>query len=144
MKPEKGLNVPDDLKYSETQFWIRMSDDITGTCGITDFAQNSVGDITFVEFINNILHLEIDTDEKIALIESPSDTLDIYSIVPGKIIEINRSLEDDPDLLNNDPYGDGWIYRIEVDDSISLDELLEPDEYLETIIPDDLVVDEYD
>ena len=137
--PEKGMNVPDDLKYKDNHQWLKMIDDITGVCGITDFAQNNLGDITFVEFINNILNSELDEGEKIAIVESPKDSVDVYSIVTGKIIEINRALEDSPELLNSDPYGDGWIFKIEVEDVSMLDELLEPDEYLETILPDDFI-----
>ena len=137
--PEKGMNVPDDLKYKDNHQWLKMIDDITGVCGITDFAQNNLGDITFVEFINNILNSELDEGEKIAIVESPKDSVDVYSIVTGKIIEINRALEDSPELLNSDPYGDGWIFKIEVEDISMLDELLEPDEYLETILPDDFI-----
>jgi glycine cleavage system H protein len=137
--PEKGMNVPDDLKYRENHQWIKMIDDITGICGITDFIQNSLGDITFVEFINNIIGSENPEDEKIAIIESPKDSFDVYSMVAGKILEINRSLEDSPELLNSDPYGDGWIFKIEIEDAMVLDDLLEPDEYLETILPDDFI-----
>lgn len=137
--PEKGMNVPDDLKYKDNHQWLKMTDDITGICGITDFAQNNLGDITFVEFINNILNSELEEGEKIAIIESPKDSIDVYSIVTGKIIEINRALEDSPELLNSDPYGDGWIFRIEVEDISMFDDLLEPDEYLETILPDDFI-----
>lgn len=137
--PEKGMNVPDDLKYKDNHQWLKMTDDITGICGITDFAQNNLGDITFVEFINNILNSELEEGEKIAIIESPKDSIDVYSIVTGKIIEINRALEDSPELLNSDPYGDGWIFRIEVEDITMFDDLLEPDEYLETILPDDFI-----
>ncbi|HNX24583.1 MAG TPA: glycine cleavage system protein GcvH [Spirochaetota bacterium] len=137
--PEKGMNVPDDLKYKDNHQWVKMTDDITGVCGITDFAQNNLGEITFVEFINNILNSEIEEGEKIAIIESPKDSLDVNSIVTGKIIEINRALEDSPELLNSDPYGDGWIFKIEVEDVTMLDDLLDPDEYLETILPDDFL-----
>jgi glycine cleavage system H protein len=137
--PEKGMNVPDDLKYKNNHQWLKMIDDITGVCGITDFAQNNLGDITFVEFINNILNSEIEEGEKIAIIESPKDSVDVYSIVTGKIIEINRSLEDSPELLNTDPYGEGWVFKIEVEDIATLEDLMDPDEYLETILPDDFL-----
>jgi glycine cleavage system H protein len=137
--PEKGMNVPDDLKYKDNHQWLKMTDDITGICGITDFAQNNLGDITLVEFINNILNSELEEGEKIAIIESPKDSIDVYSIVTGKIIEINRALEDSPELLNSDPYGDGWIFKIEVEDITVFDDLLEPDEYLEIILPDDFI-----
>ena len=137
--PEKGLNFPDDLKYKDNHQWLKMIDDITAVCGITDFSQDSLGEITFVEFINNILHSEIGDDEKIAIIESPKDSIDVLSMVAGKIIEINRVLEDSPELLNSDPYGDGWIFKIELEDATMIDDLMEPDEYLETILPDDFL-----
>lgn len=136
---EKGMNVPDDLKYRENHQWIKMIDDITGICGITDFAQDSLGDITVVEFINNISGGEILEDEKIAIIESPKESLDVYGMVTGRIIEINRALEDSPELINSDPYGDGWIFKIEIEDAMAIDDLIEPDEYLETILPDDFI-----
>ena len=137
--PEKGMNVPDDLKYKDNHQWIKMIDDITGICGITDFAQNTLGEITFLEFINNIINSELEEGEKIAIIESPKDTIDVYSILTGKIIEINRALEDAPELINDDPYGEGWVFKIEIEDITTLDDLLEPDEYLETILPDDFL-----
>lgn len=137
--PEKGLNVPDDLKFKDNHHWIKMTDDITGICGITDYAQNNLGEITFLEFINNIQNSELEEGEKIAIIESPKDSFDVFAIVAGKIIEINKALEDSPDLLNSDPYGEGWIFKIEIDDVMTIDDLLEPDEYLETILPDDFV-----
>lgn len=137
--PERGLNVPDDLKYKENHQWFKMVDDITAVCGITDFQQDSMGEITFVEFRNNILHSEIGDDEKIAIIESTKNSIDLFSMVSGKIIEINRSLEDSPELLNSDPYGEGWIFKIELEDATAIDDLLEPDEYLETILPDDFI-----
>jgi len=137
--PEKGMNVPDDLKYKENHQWVKLIDDITGICGITDFAQDSLGEITFVEFINNITGSEIFEGEKIAIIESPKDSFDVYAMVSGKVLEINRTLEDSPELLNDDPYGDGWIFKIEVEDSMSVEDLMEPDEYLESILPDDFL-----
>lgn len=137
--PEKGMNVPDDLKYKENHHWIRLIDDITAICGITDYAQNSVGEITLVEFINNITNSEILEGEKIAIIESPRNSIDVYAIVSGKIIEINRALEDSPELVNEDPYGDGWIFKIEIEDVMSIEDLLEPDEYLESILPEDFI-----
>jgi glycine cleavage system H protein len=134
---EKEMNIPDDLKYSEDHQWIKMIDDITGICGITDFAQNDLGEIVLVEFINNIVNRETEKGEKIAIIESLKDSIDIFSILPGKILEINRYLEDSPELINSSTYEDGWIYKIELEDALLLEDLLEPDEYIENIMPDD-------
>lgn len=137
--PEKGMNVPDDLKYSDNHQWIKMIDDITGICGITDFCQNSLGEITFIEFINNITNCLLNDNEKVAIIESLKNSFDVLSTITGKIIEINMNLEDSPEFISTDPYGDGWIFKIEVEDIDSIDDLMEPDEYLETIMPDDFL-----
>lgn len=136
---ERGMNVPDDLKYNKNNLWIKMIDDITGICGITDFAQNELGDIVFFEYMNNVLNSELEENEKIAIVESTKDSLDILTIHSGKIIEINRVIEDSPELINEDPYGEGWIFKIELEDSSAIEDLLEPDEYLEMIMPDDLL-----
>jgi len=134
---DREMIIPDDLKYTTNHQWIKMVDDITGICGITDFAQNSIGEVILVEFINNIVNTEIEDGEKIAIIESLNNSIDIFSILPGKIIEINRPLEDSPELLNDDPYEDGWIYKIELEDVLLLEDLLEPDEYIENLLPED-------
>jgi len=134
---DRDMIIPDDLKYTANHQWIKMIDDITGICGITDFAQNSIGEVILVEFINNIVNTEIEDGEKIAIIESLNNSIDIFSILPGKIIEINRPLEDSPELLNDDPYEDGWIYKIELEDILLFENLLEPDEYIENLLPED-------
>jgi len=136
-KQEKDMNIPDDLKYHENHQWLKMIDGITLVCGITDYLQDSIGEIALVEFIKNILNSEIDVGEKIAIIESTKDFMDIKSIIPGRIIEINRVLEDSPELVNSDPYGDGWLYKIEVEDVTMLDNILDPDEYLDIIFTED-------
>jgi len=135
---EKGMNIPDELKYHENHQWLKMIDDITVICGITDFIQDNIGEIILVEFINNILSSEIEVDDKIAIIESSKNSIDIKAITSGRVIEINRVLEEAPELINSDPYGDGWIYKIEVEDITKLNSILEPDEYLDIIFTDDL------
>jgi glycine cleavage system H protein len=135
---ENGMNIPDDLKYHESHIWLKMIDDITVICGITDYLQDSIGEITLVEFINNILNSEIEIGEKLAIIESTENSIDIKAITSGIVIEINRDLEESPELVNSDPYGEGWIYKIEIDDITKLDNILEPDEYLDLIFKEDL------
>ena len=139
MSQEKGMNIHDDLKYHENHQWLKMVDDITIICGITDYLQNSIGEIALVEFINNILNSEIEVGEKIAIIESTKDSIDIKATMSGRVIEINRVLEEAPDLINSDPYGDGWIYKVEVEDVTMLDDIIEPDEYLEIILGEDVL-----
>ncbi|MCL2155003.1 MAG: glycine cleavage system protein GcvH [Leptospirales bacterium] len=133
---EKGMNIPDDLKYHENHQWLKIVDDITVICGITDFLQDSFGEISLVEFINKILNSEIETGEKIAIVESTKNSIDIKAICSGRVIEINRVLEESPELINSDPYGDGWIYKIEVEDITMVNDILDPDEYLDIIFTD--------
>ena len=135
---EKGMNIPDDIKYLENHQWLKIIDDITIICGVTDYIQDSIGEVNLVEFINNISNSEIEPGEKIAIIESIKDSIDIKAFVSGRVIEINRDLEESPELINSDPYGDGWIYKMEISDTTMLDDILDPDEYLDIIFTEDL------
>jgi len=132
-KPERGMNVPDDLLYTDNHEWIRMIDDITGICGLTDYAQNNLGEIVFIEFINNIVHTKVETRETVLIVESPKATADLFAPVSGIIVTVNRDAEDSPELINDDPYGDGWLFKIEIRDRAELDDLMGPDEYMEMI-----------
>ena len=132
-KLERGMNVPDDLLYTDNHEWIRMIDDITGICGLTDYAQNNLGEIVFVEFINNIVHTKVETRETVLIVESPKATADLFAPVSGIIVTVNRDAEDSPELINDDPYGDGWLFKIEIRDRAELDDLMGPDEYMEMI-----------
>lgn len=135
---DNEITIPDEMKYTGDHQWINMIDDITGICGVTEYLQHGLGEIILVEYINNILHADVEDGEKIAIIESLDDSIDLCSILPGKIIEINRSLEDNPEIINTDCYNDGWIYKIEVEDATLLENLLEPDDYMEIISSDNL------
>jgi glycine cleavage system H protein len=129
-KPEKGMNVPEDLLYTEDHEWIRIIDDNNGICGITDHAQNALGDIVFVEFISNIVHTKVERRETVAVVESPKAASDVYAPASGTILNINRKVEDAPELINQDPYGEGWLFKIEIADKSSLQNLLKPSDYL--------------
>jgi len=130
---EKGSIVPQELKYTEDHEWILLEDNTTGLCGITDHAQHSLGDIVFVEFINNIENSKIEKKDTVAIIESPKAASDIYSPVSGTVIEINRDLEDTPETINSDPYGKGWMFRIKIKDMVELDSLMDADQYMDYI-----------
>ncbi len=132
-KPEKGMDVPEDLLYTEDHEWIRIVDDKQGICGITDHAQNSLGDIVFVEFLSNIVHSKVVRRETVAVVESPKAASDVYSPAAGTILTVNRKIEDSPELINQDPYGEGWLFKIEILDIASLKELLKPSEYMKLI-----------
>ncbi len=133
MTKEKGMKVPEDLLYTEDHEWIRITDDKYGVCGITDHAQHSLGDIVFVEFIANIVHTAVEKRDPVVIIESPKAASDVYSPVKGMVITVNRDVEDTPELINKDPYGDGWLFKIEISDIKGLDTLLKPSDYLKLI-----------
>lgn len=120
------MNVPDDLKYAETHEWIRVADGI-GTVGITDHAQAELTDIVFVEPPK--VGVTFAARNAVAVVESVKAASDIYSPVTGEIVETNAELEANPALLNTDPFGDGWIYRIKLSDPAELDALKTPEAY---------------
>ncbi len=124
-------SIPDDLKYTKDHEWIRMDDELTGTCGITDHAQELLTDIVFVELPE--VNTEVSAGEQIAVVESVKAVSDVFAPVSGVVKEIHEDLEDSPDLLNSDPYGEGWIFKIDVKSTSELDELMAPDAYSEFV-----------
>lgn len=133
MTREKGWCVPDDLLYTSDHEWIRVIDGKNGVCGITDHAQNALGDIVFVEFLANIVHTNVEKREPVLIVESPKAASDVYSPVKGIITTVNRNVEDTPELINKDPYGDGWLFKIDITDKSDLELLLKPARYLDLI-----------
>ncbi len=123
--------IPEDLKYSDTHEWVRDEGDGFVTVGITDHAQSLLGDLVFVELPEN--NIEIEAGEECGVVESVKAASDIYSPVTGKIIEINRTLEGSPDVVNTDPYGDGWLYRVKLEDEDELETLMDAEGYAECI-----------
>lgn len=120
------MNVPENLRYAESHEWIRVEDGI-GTVGITDHAQNELTDIVYAEppAAGKVLA----AGETAAVVESVKAASDIYTPVSGEIIEGNAALESDPALLNTDPFGAGWIFKIRLADPSELDRLKSPSEY---------------
>ncbi len=120
-------NVPADLKYSNTHAWLEDIGDNKYRVGITDFAQDELGDIVFVE------PPEVDREyaqvDECAVVESVKSTSDIYCPLSGVIIEVNPALEDTPEIINSEPYSDGWIFVIKATDTAELDELIDAEEY---------------
>ena len=119
-------DIPKNLKYTEEHEWIRMEGS-KGVCGITDYAQEMLTDIVYVELPE--VDIEIGQGEQVAVVESVKAVSDVYSPVTGTIIEINEELEDSPEMVNEDPYGEGWIFKIEVDDEEELEGLMDAEEY---------------
>ena len=123
------MKIPDNLKYTKEHEWVRDNGDGTVTVGITDFAQGELGDIVFVELEPE--GSEFDQDEVFGTVEAVKTVSELYSPVSGEITEINVALEDDPELVNNEPYGDGWMVKIKLSDPSELDALLSAEEYAE-------------
>ena len=119
-------NIPVDLKYAKSHEWVRVNDDGSVTVGISDSAQDQLGDMVFVEVPET--GQNVNTGDACAVVESVKAASDVYAPVAGSVAAVNEDLADDPEKINEDPYGSGWIVRIEVD-SIDEDELLTPDAY---------------
>lgn len=120
------MNFPDDLKYTKDHEWIRVNGNI-GTIGITDFAQSELGDIVFVDIKKDLV--EIKQGEVFGTIEAVKTVSDLFTPVSGKIIEINTNLESNAEIVNKDPYGDGWIIKIELSNPSELNNLLDAQAY---------------
>lgn len=125
------MSYPADLKYTKEHEWIRDNGDGTATIGITDFAQSELGDIVFVEIEPE--GFEFDQDEVFGTVEAVKTVSELFAPVAGEIVEINEELEMEPELVNDDPYGDGWMVKISVEDESQLDDLMSPDEYEEIV-----------
>ena len=124
-------NIPENLKYTKTHEWIDVQDTYAGVCGITDHAQEMLTDIVFVELPE--VGIEVKAGQQVAVVESVKAVSDVYAPVSGRITEVNKLLEDKPELLNSDPYGEGWIYKIDIKDKYELDELMDAAAYAEHV-----------
>jgi glycine cleavage system H protein len=120
------MNIPEELKYSKEHEWIRP-EGTTATVGITDYAQNQLGDIAFIDIRTEGETLE--QNEMFGAIEAVKATADAFMPVSGKVTEINALLDSKPEAVNNDPYGEGWLIRIEMTDPAELDGLMDAAEY---------------
>ena len=118
------------LKYTKDHEWVHINNDIA-TIGVTDFAQSELGDIIFIEFPNQGDVFK--QNESVGTLEAVKTVADIYSPVSGSIVEINSDLDSNPELINSDPYNDGWIVKIKIEDSSEIDGLLDLDSYNELI-----------
>ena len=122
-------DVPQELKYARTHEWVRLEEDGTITVGISDHAQDALGDVVYVE------HPEpgqpVAAGDEAGVVESVKAASDIYAPVSGSVIAVNEALDDAPETVNQDPYGDGWFFKIQPDDVAELDELLDSEAYAE-------------
>ncbi len=120
-------DIRNELKYVASHEWIRDEGDGTVTIGITDHAQDLLGDVVFVELPE--VGSDVASGDDAGVVESVKAASDVYVPVSGEIVEVNDLLEDSPELVNSDPYGDGWFFRIKLSDASELDDLLDADAY---------------
>ena len=119
-------NVPSDLKYAKSHEWVRVSGD-TATVGITDHAQHELTDVVFVEL--PAVGRPVKAGEACAVVESVKTASDLYSPVSGQILEMNKAVVDNPGLVNTDPYGGGWFFKVKLSNPAELEALLSPEQY---------------
>ena len=127
-------DIPADLKYIETHQWVRVEADGTATVGITDFAQEQLGDVVYIGVPE--VGVTVNGGEEAGVAESVKSASDVFSPVTGEVIEINEKLEDEPEIVNEDPYGDGWMFKIKLDDESELAALLDAEGYENSIDED--------
>jgi glycine cleavage system H protein len=124
------MNLPSELKYTKDHEWIRIEGDIA-TVGITDFAQGELGDIVYVEV--ETLDETLEKDEVFGTVEAVKTVSDLFLPLSGEIIELNELLEDEPEKVNTDPYGDGWMIKVKISDASEIESLMSVTEYKELI-----------
>ncbi len=124
------MNVPANLKYTKDHEWIKV-DGSNAVVGVTDFAQGQLGDVVFIEI--ETLGETLDKEEVFGTIEAVKTVSDMFMPIAGEIIEINPKLTETPDVVNKDPYGDGWMVKIKMTNPAQLNELLSPEQYKELI-----------
>lgn len=120
------MNIPDQLKYAESHEWTAMSDDLA-TIGISDHAQTELTDIVYVEVPE--VGRVVSPGEPVAVVESVKAASDIYAPISGEIVEVNEAVQNDPELVNTDPYGEGWLFKIKAEDTSQLDALMDAGAY---------------
>ncbi|MAP02024.1 MAG: glycine cleavage system protein H [Flavobacteriales bacterium] len=124
------MSVPTELKYTKDHEWIRIDGDVA-TIGITDFAQGELGDIVYVEV--ETVEEELDAEEVFGTVEAVKTVSDLFMPIAGEVLEFNELLEANPEKVNEDPYGDGWMIKVKIADSSEIDDLLGSDEYADLI-----------
>lgn len=120
------MNIPSNLKYTKDHEWIKIEGDIA-TIGITDFAQGELGDIVYVEV--ETVDETLDAEEIFGTVEAVKTVSDLFLPLSGEIIEFNESLEDEPEKVNTDPYGEGWMIKVKCSDLSQIEALMSPEDY---------------
>jgi len=128
-------NIPSELKYTASHEWARLEEDGTVTVGITDHAQGLLGDVVFVELPE--VDAEIEAEAEAGVVESVKAASDIYIPISGTVIAVNEDLADKPELINSDPYGAGWMFKIQPLDEEDLNELMDAEGYTEQVVSEE-------
>ena len=124
-------NIPGELKYSKSHEWVRINDDGSVTIGITEHAQDLMGDMVYVELPEKGASLNPGDD--CAVVESVKAASDVYAPIGGEVLEVNNALADAPETINSDPYGEGWIFRMNPSDSAEVSALMDANDYEELV-----------
>lgn len=124
------MNIPADLKYTKDHEWVKIDGD-TATIGVTDFAQSELGDIVYVEI--ETVGETLDQEEVFGSIEAVKTVSDLFMPVGGEILEMNSEIESNPEVINSDPYGKGWMIKVKMGDASDADNLLSADEYKDLV-----------
>ena len=124
------MNIPSELKYTKDHEWVKIEGN-TATVGITSFAQGELGDIVYVDV--DTLDDSVEKDEVFGSVEAVKTVSDLFMPLTGEVIEFNEGLEDEPELVNKDPYGEGWMIKIAITDNSQIEELLDAQAYQELI-----------
>jgi glycine cleavage system H protein len=127
---EELMEIPAGLRYSKEHEWVATEEEVA-TIGITDYAQEQLGEIVYVEL--PAVGDKISKDDAFGVVESVKAVSDIYAPVSGTVVEVNQELPESPEMINEDPYGDGWLVKVKVSDGSELDDLLDHEEYEELV-----------
>ncbi len=127
-------NVPSELKFLSSHEWVLVDGDVA-TVGVSDHAQELLGDLVFVELPE--INSAVAAGDSVGVIESVKAASDTYAPVSGEVIEVNSELEESPERINDDPYGDGWMYRVKMEDPDEMDNLLDAEAYTDAIAEDE-------
>ena len=124
------MEIPQGLRYSKEHEWVATEDSVA-TIGVTDYAQDQLGEIVYIELPS--VGYKVSKDDPFGVIESVKAVSDIFAPVSGTVTEVNQELAESPEIINEDPYGDGWLIKIRISDGAELDDLMDNDEYQEII-----------
>ncbi|MEQ3498947.1 glycine cleavage system protein GcvH [Tenacibaculum sp. SSH1-16] len=124
------MNIPSELKYTKDHEWVKVENSVA-TIGITDFAQGELGDIVYVDV--DTLDEELDAEEVFGSVEAVKTVSDLFMPLSGEVVEFNEALEDEPELVNSDPYGNGWMIKVKLSDDSQVADLLSAEAYQELI-----------